>query len=216
MFLLSYLQSLVHLRLQLFLKRLHFFLLPHHHICFRCVDNLLHIVGVFSSFTLFHRVRLLLDLVSFAVVLLSSHVFLLFAHVEKVCGSFELLHEGGLEFHSVLLESLRVFFLSGSDFFLICLLGECEFLVPMLIKLLVLADVRLFTLYLLRLVHEYEFFLLASIFLVFEFVDTVVSELGFNVSTLSLHLQTMFIKRLSIIELSERVVITKIEECCLD
>ena len=86
----------------------------------------------------------------------------------------------------------------------------------MLIKLLVLADVRLFTLYLLRLVHEYKFFLLASKFLVFELIDTVVGELGFNVSTLFLHLQTMFIKRLSKMELNERVVITKIEECCLD
>ena len=197
MFLLSNLQSFVHLRLQLLLKRLHLFLLPHHHICFRCIDNLLHIISVFSSLPFFDCVRLLLYLVSFAVVLLASHMLLLFAHVEEVCRSFEFLHELGLEFHSVLLESLRMFFFCGGDFFLICLLGECKFLVPMLIKLLVLADVRLFTLDLLGLVHKYELFLLASVFLMFKLIDTVVSEFSFNVSALSLHLETMFIKRLS-------------------
>ena len=87
--------------------------------------------------------------------------------------------------------------LGGVELVLICLVRIGELLVPVLIELLVLLDVRLLALLLLGLVHEDQLLLLAGKLLVFELVDAVVGHLGLDVSALLLHLQAVLVQCLS-------------------
>lgn len=80
---------------------------------------------------------------------------------------------------------------------MIGLLGILQLLVPVLIELLVLTDVRLLALLALRLVHEAQFLLGACVFLVLELSDAVMCEFGLDVAALTLHLQAVLVQRLS-------------------
>lgn len=97
---------------------------------------------------------MLLQTVCFSVVLLRGHVDLLLAHVQQLGAALELLHQLGFKGHAILLQQLVVALLSGLNLLLIGLLSERKLLVPVLIELLVLADVGLLALLPLRLVHE--------------------------------------------------------------
>ena len=98
-------------------------------------------------------------------------------------------------------------FFGWSDLFLVCGLRIRQLLIPMLIELLVLANVCLFALLTLRFMHEAELFLSARVLLVLEFGDTVVSHFGFNVASLTLHLLAMLFKGLSSITIIKLVKI---------
>jgi hypothetical protein len=87
--------------------------------------------------------------------------------------------------------------LGGRDFFLVSLLRESQLLVPVLVELLILTNMGLLALLSLRLVHKEELLVLSCELLVFELSDTIMSQLSFNVATLTLHLQTVFVQSLT-------------------
>ena len=168
----------------------------------------MHLIGVLGSLLLLDCVRVLLQTVRLAVVLLSGHIYLLLAHVQQFSAAFELLHQFGLQGHAVLLKELIVALLCCRNFLLVGLLRESQLLVPMLIELLVLTDVGLFAFLSLGLVHKEELLVLSGELLVFELIDTIVGQLSLHVAALALHLKTVFVQSLT--ELSKERGLTYI------
>lgn len=186
-----------HTTVQFLAQRIHFLLLLANQISLSSLNLLFDILSILSTFIVLNSIGMLLDLVSFSIILLFGHVFLLLPQIQKLGAAFEHGHQLGLHLLSLFNDGILMTLSRSIYLVLVSLQGRLELLVPMLIELLVLTNVCLFTFLFLGLVHEQEFLLLPSEFIVFELIDSIVGHLCFYVAALSLHLQPVLIQGLS-------------------
>lgn len=129
------------------------------------------------------------------IILLSGHLLLDLAEVEELSGLLVLGGQGALQVLAVLLEVLRVLLFHGQNLVLVVLLGLLKLIVPVLVEVLVLFDVRLLALLTLLLMHEDEFLLGAVKLLFLELGNPVLGHFSLHVATLAFARGTVLLHR---------------------
>jgi hypothetical protein len=191
---LSLLEPLVHPGLDLFAERVHLVGLLLDECGLRRHNLLVALLHIALALLLLHLLGLYLHLVGLSVLLLAGELLLDLLQVEQLGGLLEGEGQLLLEVLAVLFEIADVAVLERADGLLILLLDLCEGLVPALIEVLVLHQVRLFDLLALACLLVDEGLPPSCEVLDLQLLNSVLGHLGLHILALRLALLAVLLQ----------------------